>query len=182
MSDSFLGIPGYRPADLRGVGDLVAAHGARLSALVGRPLTRGWLLWDLHEDTWFADAPVLLELDGVQLEIQHSKFDDLSLTWSTVDPRAAVAFPDMGPDVEFDLVWRDDAVKDLSRLHGQHVLAVDLVEWRGADMANGMVAVSLTFEDGRLTVENALDENGLHFGALPPEYRVLSRRASGDPA
>ncbi|WP_344250432.1 hypothetical protein [Isoptericola hypogeus] len=175
-SDPYFGIEGYKPAWQRGLRSIQARHGRRLASLVGRRLTHAWLLWDRENDEWFADAPVLLDLDGEQLEIQHQKFDDLSLTWSTVDPFASVAYP------EFDLVWRTGAVPDLARLEGQHLRDITLLEWQGGDMADGMVAVHLCFDDGQLAVYNALDENGVSFDRPSRQYvthRIASRTRSG---
>jgi hypothetical protein len=36
-------------------------------------LTRASLLRDRERDEWFADAPVLLEFDSEQVEVQHNK-------------------------------------------------------------------------------------------------------------
>jgi hypothetical protein len=160
----YLGIEGYEPAWQRGFASIRATHGSHLVDLLGRRLTHAWLLWDQETDEWFADAPVLLDFDGEQLEIQHQKFDDVSLTWGTADADAPVSF------LEFDLVWRSGVVPDLTRLEGQHLRDVTLLEWQGSDMANGMVAVHLLFDDGQLTVYNALDENGLSFGPPMPQY------------
>lgn len=163
----YLGIKDYEPAWHSGLQAIETMHGRRLAALVGRRLTHAWLLWDRKDDTWFADAPVLLDFSGEQLEVQHQKFDDLSLTWNTADPDRPVTFP------EFDLAWRDDAIPELASLEGQLVRDVSLLEWRGEsgdDMAKGMVAVHVRFDGGQLTVFNALDENGLAFAPLGPQY------------
>ncbi|MGN9796143.1 hypothetical protein ACTMTU_34295 [Streptomyces sp. OZ13] len=106
-------------------------------------------------------------LRGEQLEIQHQKFDDLSLTWNTVTP-------DTNPFrwADFTLRWRNDLVTG----SGEAVSAVELLEWRGQDMARGMVAVSMVLAQGRVTVHNALDENGLAFGPPEPEYHALPLR------
>ena len=46
---------------------------------------------------------------------------------------------------------------------GQRLRAVELLEWTTGDLADGMVAVGLSFTDGYLTIYNALDENGIAF-------------------
>jgi hypothetical protein len=57
-----------------------------LDRLVDRRLTRALLVWDLDEDKWFADCPILLDFEGEQVENNHGKFDELSITWHTIDP------------------------------------------------------------------------------------------------
>ncbi|WP_433498929.1 hypothetical protein ACQP1K_00775 [Sphaerimonospora sp. CA-214678] len=97
------GIPRYRPEWLSGRSAITATHGARLGRLVDRRLTRALLVWDLDEDKWFADGPVLLDFEGEQVEINHGKLDELSITWNTIDPARSPDWPD------FHLAWRDDA-------------------------------------------------------------------------
>lgn len=169
-ADWYFGIEHYKPEYQHGLDAIATKHGDRLDALAGRVLGRAWVLWDVEDDSWFADAPVMFDFGAEQLEVQHDKFDELSITWSTIDARSEVRWPGS------KLVWRDDALAGLSRLHGQRVLAGQLLEWRGPepDLATGMVAVGVVFENGRVLVHNALDENGLDFGRPGPEYRSWS--------
>jgi hypothetical protein len=172
---TYFDIRGYQPHWLNGLREITAAHGPRLGVLTGRCLTDVWLAWDLDDDEWFADAPVLLNFEGEQVEINHQKFDDLSVTWNSVDPvgHATWSFPPGDkPDVHaFHLGWRRDARPELGELRGQVLGAVELLQWAGRDVAKGMIAPSFAFTDGRLTIHNALDENGLEFGAPDPDYR-----------
>lgn len=45
-----------------------------------------WLVWDVQDNEWFSDCPVLLSFTGEQVEVNHQKFDDPSITWNTVGP------------------------------------------------------------------------------------------------
>lgn len=163
---SYFGIQGYTPRWRNGLPATATAHGPRLRGLVGRSLCHAWLLWDLDDDTWFADGPVLLDFDREQVEINHQKFDDLSITWNTIDPAGRRTWTDGEDDHGFRLAWRDDARAELSALHGQRLAEVDLLEYVGGDLADGMVAVGFTFPAGRVAISNGLDENRLEFGAL----------------
>lgn len=168
-------IQGYQPQWLNGLSAISAAHAARLQALVGHQLRRAWVVWDVDDDEWFADAPVLLDFGHEQVEINHKKFDDLSITWNTVDPvgRQSWIWGDPSdPDVlDFPLAWRHDANAELAALQGQRLQSVDLLVYAGRDVANGMVAVSFAFPDGRVTIANGLDENSLEFGEPDPGFR-----------
>ncbi|WP_433204957.1 hypothetical protein ACQP1G_17065 [Nocardia sp. CA-107356] len=172
---SYFDIEGYQPQWLQGRRAITAAHGHRLHALVGRHLDHVWLVWDRDDDEWFADGPVVLDFDGEQVEINHQKFADLSVTWSTVDPTGQATWSngdDEDPEVHtFHLAWRHDTRAELTALEGKRLQAVELLEWAGRDVAEGMVAVSFVFAEGRVTISNALDENCLEFGAPHPDYR-----------
>ncbi|MDF5755900.1 hypothetical protein [Spongiactinospora sp. TRM90649] len=39
----------------------------------------------IEDGDWYADCPVVLDFDGVQIEISHSKLDELSIGWNTID-------------------------------------------------------------------------------------------------
>ncbi|WUH89808.1 hypothetical protein OG900_06495 [Streptomyces sp. NBC_00433] len=164
------GIESYQPQWLAGRNAVMATQGDRLRALIGRALTRAWLVWDLQDNEWFPDCPVLLDFDGEQVELNHHKFDDLSITWNSIDPHQPVLWPD------FDLQWRHDARPELHALQGQVLQDVELLEWTGNDVAQGAVDLSFLFPKERLTIVNALDENGLTFGLPEAHHRRHSLR------
>ena len=63
---------------------------SRLLALVGQRLRAGWVGWELARDRWQPVIPVVLVFDGgVQLELAWDAADRLSISWNTIDLRAA---------------------------------------------------------------------------------------------
>ncbi|MEH0823827.1 MULTISPECIES: hypothetical protein [unclassified Micromonospora] len=161
------GIPGYRPVWLHRCSEVAAAHGERLAALAGRRLRHVWLVWNLDDDSWFADCPVLLDFSGEQVEVNHQKFADLSVTWNSISPTGPVTWPD------FHLAWRSDPLPELAALAGQPLRAVTLLELQVPrwDLANGSTALGLTFPGGDVVLHNGLDENAFAFGPPDPGYR-----------
>ncbi|MEO3973851.1 hypothetical protein [Streptomyces sp. CAU 1734] len=159
------GVAGYEPEWLSGGNDIARRHGGRLRALAGRVLTRVWLVWDVRGGEWFRDGPVLFDFAGEQVEIVHRAFDDISLSWNTIDPGRPVHWPD------FDLEWRPEPLAELRPLPGRRLTEAGLLEWTGTDAARGSVSVSFVLAGDRVTVFNALDENGLHFGPPHPLER-----------
>ncbi len=169
---SFFGIQGYQPQWLTGRHPVARAHGRRLHAQIGRRLTRSWLVWDRTDDQWFADCPVLLDFEGEQVEVTHQKFDDLSITWNSINPNEPITYGEDPKDVS--LTWRDDACLRLVALHGHQLHTVELLEWSGSetDLANNTVAISFGFAHDRITITNAFDENAIEFGPPSPGYRA----------
>lgn len=160
------GISGYQPQWHRGLAQVAATHGTRLAHLTGRTLTHTWLVWDNDADRWFPDAPVLLDFDGEQLEISHHNLDAVSVTWNTINP----AIPVLWPGTDLNLRWHDDP---RAGLRGQRLDTVELLEWTGADVACGTVALTFTFTAQQVTIYNALDENGLSYTPPDSRYRRL---------
>lgn len=166
------GIAGYEPRWTNSPRAAEAAHGHRLRALTGRPLTGFWLAWDVRDDEWFADCPVLLDFGGEQVEINHWKFDDLSITWNTIDPQQPVDWPG------FALRRHVNALPEPRALLGLPLQDVELLTWSGDDAAHGSIEVGFAFSEGGIAVHNALDENGLSFDPPDALSRPVTRRAA----
>lgn len=161
------GIQDYQPQWLNGRKNITNAHARRFAGLVGRTLNHIWLVWDIDADQWFSDAPVLLDFEIDQVEIDHQKFHDVSITWNTVDPTRAIE------DSYFHLEWRPEPVPQLQALPGRTLQSVELLEWASdsQDLANGSIAIGLDLAPAWLTIFNALDENGLDYQPPGRNYR-----------
>lgn len=162
------GIVGYEPKGLRGLTALRGAHGEHLRALQGRRLTDCWIVWDSTDDTWFADAPVVLDFEGRQVEISHNKFDDLHIGWDQIDLTRPITW-EYEPGEGMPLTWRNDRPDGLQQFRGERLSLCVFQEWTGADAAQGMVAVGFEFPSGQFLVSNGLDENFIDIG--PPDHR-----------
>ncbi|WP_370945857.1 hypothetical protein AB5J62_43290 [Amycolatopsis sp. cg5] len=155
-------IDGYRPQWHRDVSAVTAAHGRRLASLVGKTLTNSLLVWETAGNHWLCLCPVLLDFEGEQVEINFWRFDEVSITWNTIDPNKPVR----SPDEKRSNVWRDDISDGLSALRGQTLKTVLLLErWESE------VGIGLIFTDGQLTAYNAGDAVGLDFKVFDPQFR-----------
>ncbi|WTW99974.1 hypothetical protein OG216_44435 [Streptomycetaceae bacterium NBC_01309] len=171
-----MGISGFEPDFLVGIGAVRERHGRRLAALRGRRLT-GYALVRFAEDgTWYADCPVVLDFEGVQVEVCHSKLDELSIGWDRIDVTAAIVGWEW---FELTPEW-SGADERLERFVGGELRDVALLEWRypGGDLADGTVAVEFSFDAGSFLVFNALDENGIEVG-LADHHRHYVRHRLG---
>ncbi len=170
-----MGISGFDPAFLVGIDAIREEHGTQLAALGGRRLTANALVRFAESGEWFADCPVVLDFDGVQVELCHWKLDELSIGWNTIDTSAVVTGWD-GLGLTPEWSFADDRI---GRFVVQELREVALLEWRspGHDLANGSVAVEFTFGSGRFHVANGLDENSI--GEAVPGFvrHPLGRKA-----
>jgi hypothetical protein len=73
--------PDFLPAD-----EQFDRQANRLRSLLGAQVADAWVVWNLEHDAWFADLPVVLQMEsGLQVEVCWEKSDDLSITWDTID-------------------------------------------------------------------------------------------------
>lgn len=125
----------------------------------------------VEDDAWYAECPVVVGFESEQVEICHQRFDDLSITFNTIDCDAPITG---WQESEFTPVYRFDD-DQIVRFRDQVLRQVALLEWRAAgDMADGMVAVEFTFEGGRFAIANGLDENMIELGGGSRSIAVTS--------
>ncbi|SEL99399.1 hypothetical protein [Streptacidiphilus jiangxiensis] len=167
-----LGISGFEPVYEVGLDAVRRAHGSRLAALVGRRLTGFAVVRFVEDGDWYADCPVVLDFDGVRVEICHSQLDLLSIGWDTIDVAAGLVGWEW---FELTPEWsRCDA--RLEPFVGRELRETTLLDWRPADrrdLAAGTVAVEFAFGDEEgdgFRILNGLDENRIETGVAPPEY------------
>lgn len=163
-----MGISGFEPSFLIGVDAIRQAHGSRLATLAGRRLTGFALVRFAEDGDWFADCPVVLDFDGIQVEVCHWKLDELSVGWDTIDTAATITGWEW---CELTPQW-SHSDEHIEPLVGQELCEVTLLEWRPADrdLAAGTVAVEFVFASGCLRIVNGLDENRIEVGAAHPDY------------
>ncbi|MDA0635023.1 hypothetical protein OUY22_16515 [Nonomuraea sp. MCN248] len=164
-----MGISGFQPAFVAGLEAVREEHGPGLAALGGRRLTRFALVRFVEDGDWYAECPVVLDFDGVQVEICHTKFDELSIGWNSIDTTTAIRGWEYD---EFTPAW-SGADERLEPFVGLELREVALLEWRPSsrhDMAEGSIAVEFVFEAGRFHIANALDENSIDVGDAGPEF------------
>ncbi|MEV1172074.1 hypothetical protein [Nonomuraea sp. NPDC049784] len=163
-----MGISGFEPTFLVGLEAIREEHGPGLAALGGRRLTGFAIVRFIEDGDWYAECPVVLDFDGVQVEISHSKFDELSISWNTIDTTAAITGWEW---FELTPAW-SSADERLEPFIGQELREVALLEWRPSrrDVAAGTLAVEFVVDTGRFHIANALDENSIDLGDAHPEF------------
>ncbi|WP_221762252.1 hypothetical protein [Nonomuraea sp. WAC 01424] len=164
-----MGISGFEPTFLVGLEAVREEHGPGLAALGGRRLTGFALVRFVEDWDWFADCPVVLHFDGIQAEICHWKFDELSIGWDTIDTTAAIS----GWEYKEQTPTWSDADERLEPFVGQELREVALLERRPSsrhDLADGTLAVEFVFDTGRFHIANALDENSIEVSEAHPDF------------
>ncbi|WP_162051335.1 hypothetical protein [Pontibacter pamirensis] len=80
-----LGIPSYAPKFFYDVELFKRTFQETLQNLIGKTITRFWVMWDDMENEWYPDGPVILEIDNNRYEFTAYQLDELSLTINTIN-------------------------------------------------------------------------------------------------
>lgn len=186
------GISGWQPDWQEGT-EQISRHADALASLIGTELTGAWTARIGSQDQWFADMPVVLQFsDGRQLELCWQKFDELSVSWNTIDLNGELVWP--APEID-TLSWRPWAHDALTAMRSARVTNVARTEFlfTTSDVDYPHRPQSKTWLTGGvwfgaselgLHVFNALDENGLSNSTegqtrsmlAPPYTRIEGRR------
>lgn len=163
-----MGISGFNPSFLVGIEAIRQAHGSRLATLAGRRLTGFALVRFVEDGDWYAECPVVLDFNGTHVEVCHSKFDDLSISWDTIDTAAAITGWEWS---ELTPQWAHNDER-LELFVGQELCEINLLTWQPPNRgrAGGSVAVEFVFAGGSLRIVNGLDENCIEVGVAEPNY------------
>lgn len=170
------GIESYTPCFYENAKDIMTEHAKQLNNIVGKRIIDVWIVWDAKNDEWFKDCPVVLDIEGIQLELCTTELDKLSITYNTIDMSAAINW--YGTDA-FILEWRKNALKDFTLARSKMISSIDVIEYlyetdtlfsRENPKATGekksswiLNGIGFTLEDSYFSVYNGLDQNEISF-------------------
>ena len=164
----FWGIHDYRPQWSKQAGELREHLRAIRADFTGRPIHAVWTLWDVENDEWFNDAPVIVDVGGSRLEICATKLDEMSVSVNTIDIAKPVFWCSDEDDGEPAMRWTDRIHSCLTGVASQRIESFCIMEYRIdsglQDMLglNWVVAgIGLELEDGYFEVSNGLDCNAM---------------------
>lgn len=169
-----LGIESYNPHFYSNTSDIIVELGQELKKLIGKKILEVWTVYDINDNEWFADCPVVLNIEGIQLELCTTKLDELSITFNTIDMSEELNWYDID---DFKLEWRKECTPDLLLIKNKKVKNIELIEYNFRTEAifskdnpksvgeqstcwilNGL---GFELEDGYFSVYNGLDENAI---------------------
>ena len=138
-----------------------------------------WTLWDGEE--WFNDAPVVLVVEGHQIELCVNQIGLFSLTTDSIDLESGVAWC-AEKDEQENLVWRKNAHSESSLFIGKRIKNLGVLEYcldKNTQEIFGtnwvLTGVFFEFDNAFFEVFNALDCNGLSYEkSVGKEFRYHS--------
>jgi len=168
---------------------LLHAHGERPKGLVDKTIVKTWSVWDTEQDEWFADEAVVLEVEGLKLELALMYLDSIVLSWNQIDLSS-------GPkrisdwDDSFTLRCSSNAHSNLKQVVGKTIRRNSVIEYFygltmvedrkrpenvGQKLAKWILhGLKFDFDDACLLIYNDLDKTGI---SLEPFFDPKFRKA-----
>lgn len=168
---------------------LLQAHGERLKGLLGKTIVKAWSVWDTEQDEWFVDEAVVLEVEGLKLELAFMYLDSIVLSWNQIDlspgPKRISDWDD-----SFTLCWSSNAHSNLKQVVGKTIRRISVIEYFygltvvedrqrpenvGQKLAKWILhGLEFDFDDACLLIYNDLDKTGI---SLEPFFGPKFRKA-----
>ena len=161
----------YTPDYIDTVSELIAKKAALLKPLVGQRLLSSYVVWDIVENEWFFDGPVILIFEEKQIELCCNKLEEISITSGATDIGAnqIISWDPEGP-----YEWRKNALEEInyvidSALEKINIIEFEFTTWPAGENSSSpntssnwiLNGLDFYFSKGFFTFFNALDENGI---------------------
>ena len=178
-----LGIPSYEPYFFDDVELFRRTFQETLQNLIGKSITRFWVMWDKKENEWYPDGPVILEIDDNRYEFTAYQLDEFSLTINTINLDEKLDWYGMAE--ELPLSWKVNGNDELLKNLDQPIKEVRILTYNfiseyiedkhkpqnvGRKHETGYMLHGIEFDlkrknlfdtENYFTIFNALDKNGL---------------------
>lgn len=167
------GIESYNPEFYTSVADIFSAYRSTLLDLIGRKIKSVWVAWDCLNDCWFSDHPIVMNIEGQQLELCNSGLDRLAVSMNTIDLSRRICWSDNNSIQE----WRKDALPEFIAVKGNRIRGIELIEYQlrtGAVHQNGQAeqimehsawvlnGIGFELDGAYIAICNGLDKNQIN--------------------
>ncbi len=169
-----LGMDSYNPHFYSESSNIIIELGQELKKLIGKEIFDIWVVYDSNNNEWFKDCPIVLNVEGIKVELCAFKFNEFAITFNTIDMSEKLNWYDID---DFDLEWRKEPIDDLLLVKDKKICNIELIEYNfqteitySKDYPNEVgkkhsawILNGIGFEltDGYFSVFNGLDEIGI---------------------
>lgn len=183
-----LGIPSYKPK-FHSKGDSFKNEFDKiLVELIGKKIDRFWLMWDIKENEWLADGPVVLEIDGNRFEFTAYQLDDFSLTINSFELSEKLDW--YGSGNEMPLEWKENSKTELVKNLNKTIIEINILtyDFYEKNIESEYILVGLEFVlekesesdiENFFSIYNGLDQNELKNTELRIENQIKRTEITG---
>lgn len=158
-----LGIRNYNPIFYTDKDNLIKNHFKELRSLVGEKIDAVWTVHETPSGKFWADCPVVLVVNGKQLEFCSLKDNEISITWNEINLRNKL---DWYGSEEIHLEWQKNAFKSIAPYINEQINGVEVIEMKLESYDLVLHGIGLEFNNNYLSMFNAFDVTGFTYEKL----------------
>lgn len=189
-----LGIPTYKPKFHNSAESFKLEFDKTLSELIGKNIDRFWVMWELKENEWLADAPIILEIDGNRFEFTAYQLDEFSLTINSFELTEKLDWYGMGS--EMPLIWKENGKAEMTKNLRKPIIGINILTFNfvsefvesgkkneTGDMLTGIEFIfekeSESDNDNYFSIYNGLDQNALSTTEIKQKNQIKRIKITG---
>ena len=177
-----LGIPSYEPKFHTTSEGFKKEHGGILSELIGNKIERFWIMWDVNENEWLADGPVILEINGNRFEFTVNQIAEFSLTISSFELSDKLDW--YGSGNEMPLIWKENGKPELVQNLNKTIVGINILTYTmTSELLTGIEFVlekeSESDNENFFSIYNGLDENAIEKVEIQHENQIKRTKITG---
>ena len=183
-----LGITSYKPKFHNNGDSFKNEFEKTLAKLIGKKIERYWLMWDLNQNEWLADGPVVIEINGQRFEFTAYQLDDFSLTINSFELSEKLDW--YGSGDEMPLTWKENPKIELNKNLNKVVFEVNILTYDFYQNNNEseylLIGIEFVLEkesesdnENFFSIYNGLDQNELNNKELRIENQIKRIKITG---
>lgn len=183
-----LGIPSYKPKFHRSGKSFKNEFEKTLTELIGKKIEHYWLMWDLNENEWLADGPIVVKIDGQRFEFTAYQLDDFSMTINSFELSEKLDW--YGSGDEMPLAWKENPKIELSKNLNKLITEINILTYdfykNNKESEYILVGIEFVLEketesdkENFFSIYNGLDQNELKNSELQIENQINRIKITG---
>ena len=78
-------------------------------SLLGKRVLRVFGVWDLPDNSWFEETPIIIEFENGMLSVVTKSFHSISVLWNVLFPSEKPTWLGEAPELDWseDLIWKE---------------------------------------------------------------------------
>lgn len=159
------GIKNYTPMFFEDKNKFTKKHRNKLRSLIGLNIDEVWTVHDASNGLFWAESPVIIGVEGNQLEFCSFKDNEIAVTWDEIDLEEKL---DWYGIQDLNLEWRKNAIENINDIIAQAIREIEIIEVMFDSKENNSFSTFLqglgfAIEKGYLSIFNAFDETGFSY-------------------
>ena len=177
-----LGISTYKPNFHTSAKKFKNEFDQILFGLIGKKIERFWLMWDVKENEWLADGPVILEIDGKRFEFTVYQIAEFSLTINSFELSDKLDW--YGSGNEMPLIWKENGKAELTKSLNKRIVGINILTYTmQTELLTGIEFVlekeSEFDKENFFSIYNGLDQNELGKIEIQHENQIKRIKITG---